>query len=212
MSNIYLLSNTKQNYENVINLNIFDINFINNNINFNSYDALIFTSKNAIYSLEHFKKDYKNIPSYAIAKKTATILKQYNSNLKYIGDFSNGDDFANAIKDELKNKKVLYIRAKKVVSNIVNILKKNSVFCDEIIVYETLCKKYDISFKPEKNSIIIFTSPSSIKCFLNSFLWDNSYKAVVIGKTTALSLSKNIKYYISKSTSINDCVLLARTI
>ena len=62
----------------------------------------------------------------------------------------------------------------------------------------------------EDDSIIIFTSPSSVKCFFNKFSWNSSYKAIVIGKTTATYLPKEIKnYQISSSTSVKDCVTLA---
>ena len=201
MSNIYLLSNVKSNNKDVINYSVFDIKYIDTNIDFNYYDALIFTSKNAIYALEYFNKDYKKVPSYAIAKKTANILKDHNANLVYTGISGHGDEFANEIKDKLKNKTVLYIRAKKVVSNLTKILN-----CDEIVVYETVCKENNSIDKIPKNSKIIFTSPSTIKCFFKNNIWDDSYIAICIGKTTASYLPKNIKYLISKQTSIDSCI------
>jgi len=207
MSKIYLLSNVKSNQEDIINLSVFDINFIKPTIDFNSYDALIFTSKNAIFSLENFNIDYHKIPSYAIASKTATILKTYNSNLVYTGVSGHGDQFANEIKEKLYGKKVLYVRAKKVVSNLTNILK-----CEEVIVYETVCKNQEKQNKITKDSIIIFTSPSTIKCFFSNYKWHDSYIAICIGKTTASYLSKDIKYFISNTTSIDSCIELARTI
>ena len=206
MSDIYLLSNVKSNAEDITNLSIFDINFIKAEIDLKVYDALIFTSKNAIYSLENFNINYKNIPSYAIASKTANVLKKYDSNLVYTGTSNHGNEFANEIKSKLKNKKVLYIRAKKVVSNLTNIL-----VCDEVIVYETVCNnKKNIRIK--ENSIIIFTSPSCINCFFDKYNWHNSFTAICIGKTTSSYLPKNIKYFISKETSIDSCIELARTI
>ena len=153
MSNIYLLSNVKSNQKDIINLSIFDINFIKPNIDFQSYDALIFTSKNAIYSLEHFNIPYHLIPTYAIAPKTAEILKSNNANLQYIGKTGHGNDFAYEIKEKIKGKKVLYIRAKKVVSDLSYILN-----CDEVIVYETVCNNHKKQNNIIKNSIVIFTS------------------------------------------------------
>lgn len=210
MDNIYLLSNENPKNKDIIHLPIFDIKYINTEINLNIYDALIFTSKNAIYSFEHNSIKYKSIPSYAIAAKTAKILKSFNANVKYIGKSSNGNDFANEIKDVLKNKKVLYVRAKKVLSSINEILNKNNVFCDEHIAYETICRAYDKTYSIKDNSIIIFTSPSSIKCFLNSFTLKKSYKIICIGRTTASYLPKYIKYNLSKNTSIEECISLAK--
>jgi len=212
MSDIYLLSNVKSKEEDIINLPLLKIKFIEPKEDLNTYDALIFTSKNAIFSLENFNIDYKKIPSYAIAPKTAQILIEHNSNLVYTGESSHGNEFANEIKQTLKGKNVLYIRAKKVVSSLEDILIKNSVKCDSLIVYETACSTQKNNVNIKDNSIIIFTSPSTIECFLNKYKWDNSYVAICIGKTTASYLPKNTKYFISKLTSINSCIELARTI
>ena len=57
---------------------------------------------------------------------------------------------------------------------------------------------------------IIFSSPSSVECFFKNYTWDESYKAVVIGKTTAKYLPSNVEYIISKETSIDVCIKLAK--
>ena len=54
MENIYILSDKKVN--GAKNLPVFVINYIKQNINFEKYDALIFTSKNGIYSINNFTK------------------------------------------------------------------------------------------------------------------------------------------------------------
>ena len=61
MNNIYLLNNIK--YENITNLEVFKINYIKSDTNLDKYDALIFTSKNAIYSIDSFNKSWKKIMS-----------------------------------------------------------------------------------------------------------------------------------------------------
>ena len=59
MRKIILLSDLKM--DNVINLPILKIEYIQKDIDLTSYDALIFTSKNAIYSVDSFNKDWLNI-------------------------------------------------------------------------------------------------------------------------------------------------------
>ena len=54
------------------------------------------------------------------------IINQYNGNLVFTGFSSHGNEFATELVPLLKNKKVLYIRALKTVSNITDILKENS--------------------------------------------------------------------------------------
>ena len=206
MAKIYLLSN--QIYAEVENLEVFKIEYIESKIDLLKYDALIFTSKNAIYSLESFNKDWKKIPSFAIAPKTAQVIEKLGGKIAFTGITSHGNDFAQELIELLKKKKVLYIKALKTVSNLVDILKNNDVLLDELVVYKTSCKKSNVAL--ENNSVFIFTSPSSVECFFQQYSWNDSYKAIVIGKTTALYLPKNVDYTISSETSIDECIKLAK--
>ena len=206
MAKIYLLSN--QIYAEVENLEVFKIEYIESKIDLLKYDALIFTSKNAIYSFESFNKDWKKIPSFAIAPKTAQVIEKLGGKIAFTGITSHGNDFAQELIELLKNKKVLYIKALKTVSNLVDILKNNDVLLDELVVYKTSCKKSNVAL--ENNSVFIFTSPSSVECFFQQYSWNDSYKAIVIGKTTALYLPKNVDYTISSETSIDECIKLAK--
>ena len=206
MAKIYLLNNQK--FPEIENLEVFKIDYVKTEIDFFKYDALIFTSKNAIYSIDSFNKDWKNIPSYVIAPKTADVVKNLKGNLVFVGISSHGNEFAMELIPLLKGKKVLYIKASKTVSNLSVILKENSVILDELIAYETTCKKVNTNL--EKNSVFIFTSPSSVECFFKQYTWNDSYKAIVIGKTTANYLPKEVEFSISSETSVEGCVKLAR--
>ena len=206
MSKIYLLNNLK--YEGIENLEVFGIEFMPSDINLNEYDALIFTSKNAIYSLDSFNKTWQEIPSYAIAVKTANIINEYGGKLEFTGVCSHGDEFAKELIPKLKNKKVLYVRALKTVSKLVGILKNNSIDIDELITYKTSCLKSNKTL--EDNSVFIFSAPSSVECFFKNYTWNDSYKAITIGKTTSNYLPKNIDYIVSEKTSIDECIKLAK--
>jgi uroporphyrinogen-III synthase len=208
MNNIILLSNAK--YEGVENLPVFDIEYLDININLKEYDSLIFTSKNAIYALDKASLPWTTLDSYAIAKKTSDILKRYNSNVVFTGVSSHGDNFADELIPLLKNKKVLYVKGEKSVSKLFNILKDNKINVEELVVYKTICNKKDLKV-PALNSIIIFTSPSCVKCFFDKIAWNETYKAVVIGNTTAKYMPKNIKYKTSSTQSIEACIELAKT-
>ncbi|WP_419677465.1 uroporphyrinogen-III synthase [Aliarcobacter lanthieri] len=206
MKKIYLLNDQK--FENIENLEVFEIEYLKFDIDIKQYNALVFTSKNAILSLNKNTQDWIDIPSYVIAQKTADIAKKFNANISFIGSSGHGNDFAYELIPYLKNKKVLYIKALKTVSNLPNILRENSINIDEIVAYKTTCNKKEPIIL-EKNSTIIFTSPSSVECFFKKYSWHSSFKAIVIGKTTALYLPKNIDYQISVSTSVEECVKLA---
>ncbi|MDN5067798.1 uroporphyrinogen-III synthase [Aliarcobacter butzleri] len=206
MKKIYLLN--EQKHENVENLEVFQIEYIKSDIDLKKYDALVFTSKNGVKAINSFNQDWKNIFSYAIAQKTANTIIKLGGVVEFIGNSGHGNDFAYELKNVLKDKKVLYVKALKTVSNLPNILKENGIFLDEIIAYKTSCKKSNIIL--EENSIFIFTSPSSVECFFKQYSWKNSYKAIVIGKTTAEFLPSNINYEISSQTSVEECIKLAK--
>ena len=206
MAKIYLLSNQK--YSNVENLEVFQIKHIKSEIDLLKYDALVFTSKNAVYSLDSFNKDWKKIPSYVIAPKTANVIEKLGGNIAFVGVTSHGNEFAQELLKVLRNKKVLYVKALKTVSNLVGILKENKIQLDELVAYETSCRDSKIDL--EDNSIFIFTSPSSVECFFKQYSWKDSFKAIVIGKTTAEYLPKNVDFTMTVETSIDECVKLAK--
>ncbi len=209
MNNIVLLSDLK--YDKVINLPLLKIEYIPSSIDLTQYDALIFTSKNAIYSIDSFNQEWKNIPSYCIAPKTATAVEAYAGKIAFIGKSSHGNSFAKELIPILTSKRCLYICAQKTVSSLVEILQDNSVDIESLVTYKTACSEKYFE-KPKPNSIIIFSSPSTVECFFKRFNWDDTYKAVVIGKTTAKYLPENIDFVTSKNQSIDACIELAKTL
>lgn len=208
MAKIYLTSDLE--FEDVISLPLLEIQYLPTDIDLLKYDFLLFTSKNGIKAIDSFNKTWKEIPSISIASKTSQIVKRYEGIDYYTSKSSNGNDFANEIKSFLKNKKVLYIRAKKTLSNLTNILKESNVLVDELIAYETTCNNKINKKILEKNSIIIFSSPSSINCFFKKYNWDDSFSAIAIGDTTKRALPNNVTTYKSETTSIESCVNLAK--
>ncbi|XPV68404.1 MAG: uroporphyrinogen-III synthase [Halarcobacter sp.] len=203
-SNIYILSDKKVKWAK--NLPLFKIELIPQDIDFSSYDAIIFTSKNGVHSLNKFNSKWKNIPAYVIAPQTAKVLKQLKGTLAFVGKTNHGDEFAYELIKELKNKKVLYIRAEEIVSNFTKILNDNGVVCEEKIVYRTVHKNFKEKIDLPKNSTIIFSSPSTIKCFFKNIKWQESFKIISIGKTTAKYLPSYVSYDIADTTSLEACV------
>ena len=205
--NIYILSNKTVQYAK--NLPMIDTIPLDIKIDCEQYDALIFTSKTAIKYLDNISDSWKNIPSYVIAPQTAKFLNDLNGTLTFTGSEKHGDEFANEIIPLLQNKKVLYVGGDKTVSNFINILNNNNIQCDYKTIYKTILHKYPEKIKLPKNSIIIFSSPSTIESFFQNASWDTSYKAISIGKTTARYLPKDIQPIVSDITSLRGCVQLA---
>lgn len=210
MNKIYLLNDDK--YENVTNLPMIKINFFQKKIDLKSYDALIFTSKNGVRAIDKIDKNWIKKEIYSIGEGTSKEIKKYNANLVYTAKSSYGNSFALEIKERLKNKKVLFLRAKVVTSKLNKILKEADIKLDEEIVYETTCRDYEEEKLIDKNSIIIFTSPTTVNCFFENFKWDKSYKAVSIGKVTANSVPSYVNNIVSEKQTIINCIKIARTL
>lgn len=203
--NIYVLNDKKIKYAK--NLPLFEIKFLDTpNLKIKQYDALIFTSQNAILALDKSTKEWKDIPSYVISEQSGKLIKDLKGKLKFFSRLRHGNEFAEELTPLLENKKVLYIRAEQVASDITNILKKNSIECDEVVMYKNVPLPNTQNKNLPKNSKIIFSSPSTIKYFFKHYEWKDTYRAIVIGKTTAQSLPSDIEFLISETTSLDSCV------
>lgn len=206
---IYLLSDSH--HEGVTNLPQIKITCKERNLDLSSYDALIFSSKNGVKSIAKINHDWKNIPSFAIGTPTANAIIQFGGILAYTAKSSYGNDFAQELISRLRNRKVLFLRAKKVLSDLENILRNSGIDLTSKIVYETTCRD-KTDEKIEENSIFIFTSPSTIECFFKNYEWHKSYKAVCIGHVTANAIPKNVSLHVSKTQTIDACIELAKTL
>jgi uroporphyrinogen-III synthase len=206
---IYLLSDSY--HEGVINLPQIKINFIRQDINFFYYDALIFTSKNSVKAIEKFSKDWKKLPAYSIGKATSKAILDFGGELVYESKKAYGDEFAKELAPLLKGKRVLFLRAKEVLSDLEQILKDNSVLLYSKVVYETVCENF-VPFEFENNSLFIFTSPSTVKCFFKNYNWREDFTAVCIGKVTSKALPLHVKRYISKKQTIKASIEFAKTL
>ncbi len=201
---IYLLNNDK--YEGVKNLPIIDIEYFDKDISLD-IDYLLFTSKNGVIALDRITDKWRGIPTICIGKPTAKMVEKLGGEVEYVATKSYGDELAKEIINNFPPSKLFFSRAKVVLSNIVDILKEANFEVIDEILYETKCKK--IEFVP-KNGVFIFTSPSTVKCFLSQIKWNKNYKAVAIGYKTAQAFPYEIK--ISPIQTIEYCIKIAKNL
>lgn len=209
---IYLISNTPFDDESVEQISLCDIKFNKFNIDLSEFDALIVTSKNGINSLKFNSITLADILVFAIGKATALSCKEFGFTQIYEAQNSHGSEFGAEILEKLYGKRVLFIKAKETISNLDIYFNQNGIDISVIDGYENLILKKDISSKPKSNSILIFTSPINVRAFIQNLGWDDSYKAVAIGKATAQALKPYTDPIISKSQTIKDCVELAKSL
>ncbi len=207
---IYLLSPVKK--EGTIDLAILDFLLKDTPIDFRGIDVLLFTSKQAVVSIEALNPQWKNIPCLAIGKATAITIESLGGIVLYQSTAFYAKALSEDIIAKFKDKNILYLRPKIVSFDSKAFLSKAGIEIEEQIIYETSCTKYSGNDKPRKNAIIIFTSPSTIQCFLENFDWDESYIAVVIGKATKDHLPVGIKYEVADEPLIDSCISKAKQI
>ena len=176
-------------------------------IDFTNFDALIITSKQGIVALDEISHGkWKSTPVATIGKSTAKEVKNRGGEVIFVASNAYGDVLAREIILNFKEFRWLYLRPKVVVSKIAQDLRSYGIEIEEKIIYKTNCIKYDCSLKPCSESVLIFTSPSIVKCFFENFSWDDSWRAVAIGKKTAFAFPNYVKPKISPSTSIDDAI------
>jgi len=200
---VYLFSISS--HPDAISVNSLDITFFKPDIDFSKYDYFIITSKQASKALQQYKKEsYIDIPALCISQQSAKSYESLGGKVIGIGQ-GYGDSLEANIKKYPKDTKWLYLRAKIIASDFVQKCKKDAYNIDELIVYESECSKKILNTKVEDNAILIFTSPSSVQCFLKNSDIKTTHKVIVIGKTTAKALPESITYTIAQEPTIKSC-------
>ncbi len=204
---IYLFATSKS--EHAINIKSLDVRFLKPDINFSRYDYLIITSKQTVKALEQYnKEDFIDIPALCVSLKTADAYKGFGGKILAIGD-GYGDNLAKNIKEFSKETKWIYLRAELVASDFVQRSRDEGYSIEEEILYVSECSQEILDVRVDDDSTLIFTSPSSIECFLKNNTIHPNAKVIVIGTTTANCLPDGIEYIVSQNTSIESCIELA---
>ncbi|WP_297986244.1 uroporphyrinogen-III synthase [uncultured Campylobacter sp.] len=209
---IYLVSNTPYSDNDIVWLNLCKIRFFNFNVNLSKFDAIIVTSKNSINALKFNSIAVADILVFAIGKATALACKEFGFTQIYEAKNSHGSEFGAEILNNLRDKKVLFIKAKETVSNLDIYFSQNGIDITVVDGYENLILYPNDIKKPEPNSTIIFTSPMNVRAFIQNFSWNDSYQAVAIGKATASTLASYCTPIISNSQSLKSCIELAKSL
>ncbi len=187
-----------------------DITLFRPEIDFENRDALILTSKQAVNALKQYeKKHYVHLPALCISKATAKAYEELGGTVLRTGS-GYGDTLKEHIKAYPVSKRWLYLRAKTIASDFAAQLRKEGYDIQEAIVYASECSQALLQADIPKRAILIFTSPSSVECYLKNHSIEESHEVIVIGKTTAKALPKNTRCVISPETSIESCMQIAR--
>jgi len=207
LKNIYLFSKTT--HSDVIHVPILNTLFLQPKIDFNNYDAIVLTSKQAVTALEKISSEWKKIPALSIASKTEEMVRESGGLLLERGD-GYGDSLDEIIVSKYATYRWLYPRPKVVASNFKERVKARGIAIDDVVVYETSCNDTCKDIHLPDDAILIFTSPFTIACFLEFYTFKSSYEIVAIGKTTAKALPDHVSYVMAERPNVDACVHLAK--
>ena len=205
---IYLLSPLAK--EGCVHLPMIDFSLLDVTFDLSGCDTLMFTSKQAVKSAEALNPEWKKLPCLAIGAATAKTIESLGGEVIYRPRSFYGETLSQDIVTMFHDKKILYLRPKEVSFDSKQFLAKAGIRLQEKIIYETSCISYEEKDKPAKDAIIIFTSPSTIHCFLKNFTWNESYTAVVIGEATKEHLPENARYEVADTPLIDSCIEKAK--
>ncbi len=204
---IYLFSLTS--YDGVTHVNSLHVSYFTPDIDFIQYDYLIITSKQILEALKSYDESWKRLAVLAVSDATAQAVKSVGGKILEYGS-GYGDNLSEIISSYPKEKRWLYLRAKEVASDFACTSRENGYNIDEAVMYETSCSHDLLHVKVEDDATLIFTSPSSVACFLKHHTFKDEQNIVVIGKTTAKAMPLHVKYKIADIPTMQSCIQKAR--
>ncbi len=204
---VYLLSPVV--HEGTISLPMIGFSRVADTLALESADTLMFTSKQAVKTADAIDKRWREYPSVAIGGATKKQIESLGGTVIYHPKHFYGETLAEDIAAFFADRKILYLRPEEVSFDAKGFLAKKGIVLQEQVIYETRCIAYSKEKAPEPGAIIIFTSPSTIRCFFKSFRWDESYTAVVIGDATREHLPENVDFAVADEPLIASCIAKA---
>jgi uroporphyrinogen-III synthase len=205
---IYLTSPLQK--EGTVFLPMIQFGIVADRLDYQGCDTLMFTSKQAVVSAEKIDAGWKRLPSIAIGPATAEQIRRLGGKVLYYPEKFYGESLAADVAEIFRRRQVLYLRPREISFDSRSYLEKEGIVLKEQIIYETLCRRYARDQKPGKGAIIVFTSPSTIHCFIENFGWESDYTAVVIGRTTCRHLPKGCRFVVAETPSIDACIDMAK--
>ena len=191
-------------------LPMIEFSLVADHLELENCDILMFTSKQAVISAERIDSAWKRLPAVAIGPATEKQIQKLGGTVLYRPKEYYGATLARDLIEKFRRRRILYLRPRQVSFDSRSYLAKSGIELREQIIYETSCRHYAPEEAPPPGAVIVFTSPSTIHCFLENFPWRPDYHAVVIGRATLQHLPEGAKSKVASEPTIDASLATAR--
>lgn len=193
----------------VIHIPVLSIVFLTPDIDFDLYEGIIVTSKQAAVALQFYTPHWDKLKVICVGESTASAMKELGARHVDIAD-GYGVSILEVL--SLHEGRWLYLRPQIIASSWPDRARELGMEIDEVTIYETTCNNDMKEIKIDESGVLIFTSPSSVNCFTKKVDILPTHDVIVIGKTTQKALPLGVKSHLSVQTSVSSCVRMARQI
>ena len=178
--------------------------FLPQNIGYEKYEVVIFTSQIAITHALQDKNKWKDKVVLCVGDPSRELLLSEGITRVFTPKINNASSLINEHLSLLKNQKTLYLRGEKIATNLKTLLSSQNITIDEVITYQTHCKEISTA-QPDIGSYVILSSPFIVQCFAQKYNL-NDYKLIAIGKKTASFIPKSTPFSLSQTTNIDQII------
>lgn len=144
-------------------------------------DWVFFSSSKAV---EHFFEQglplNENMKYGAIGGSTAEAIYKFNKRPSFVGTNPEMKDVGKEFLTLVKNQRIIFPKSKQSLRTVQKELLDENIVLD-LNVYETL---FLDDFEERKEDVLVFTSPSNAKSYLNKFKIKDNQKVIAIGTST----------------------------
>lgn len=206
---IYLCA--KNPYPGVIHLPLIISEPLHVSIVWERYDVLVISSKESVGLLGRYDVPWERLSVLTVSEQTAEAARLCGAQ-HVVSAGGSGANLYTLIKSGYGAQRLLYVCAEQPASDFDARLRSEGVKIDRVALYVTRCAEQVALECIEEAAVVIFTSPSTVACFLKRYRLLGTHRVIAIGQTTAAALPLHVKPKLPKSPSIEACVALAKSL
>lgn len=150
--------------------------------------AVVFTSMNAVEAVaDTLLEELPDWRIYSIGNTTQKLVKKYFGEQSIAGTANSAAELAELIAEEGYDDEVIFFCGDQRRDELPDILRKNDIEVNEIVVYETVAVPHKLN---KQYHGILFFSPSAVESFFSNNKVNEQTVLFAIGNTTANAIKK----------------------